>query len=277
VKFTPEGGAIHLRAFLEGEEDGDCSIRVEVSDTGIGILPEQQSRLFASFMQADNSTSRKYGGTGLGLAISKRIVEMMGGTIWLESEYGKGSTFIFTMKAKRLPDEDEPQSQADSGAPMLDEQAVEHSMTDVFEGARILLAEDVEINGEIVMTLLEPTRVEIDWARNGSEAVRMFTDAPDRYDMIFMDIQMPEMDGYEATRKIRAIGTPRALGIPIVAMTANVFREDVEKCLAAGMNDHVGKPLDLGDVLKKLKHYTQSTQKSRLKLGKAQCDALDVI
>jgi CheY-like chemotaxis protein len=120
-----------------------------------------------------------------------------------------------------------------------------------FEGRRILLAEDVEINREIVQALLEPTSLAIDCAENGAEAVRLFNESPEAYDMIFMDIQMPEMDGYEATRKIRELNKQ----IPIIAMTANVFREDIEKCLAAGMNDHVGKPLDFEEVLNKLREY----------------------
>jgi CheY-like chemotaxis protein len=127
--------------------------------------------------------------------------------------------------------------------------------TDCFKGYRLLLAEDVEINREIVLTLLEPTALEIDCAENGAEALRLFSEAPDRYDMIFMDVQMPEMDGYEATRRIRALGVPRAKEIPIVAMTANVFREDVEKCLVAGMNAHVGKPLDFDEVMDRLRKY----------------------
>jgi CheY-like chemotaxis protein len=124
-----------------------------------------------------------------------------------------------------------------------------------FTGCRILLAEDVEINREIVWTLLEPTLLEIDCAANGAEAVRMFREAPEKYDMIFMDLQMPEMDGYEATKSIRALETPKAKNIPIIAMTANVFREDVESCLAAGMNSHVGKPLNITEVFDKLRTY----------------------
>jgi CheY-like chemotaxis protein len=126
---------------------------------------------------------------------------------------------------------------------------------DSFEGYRVLLAEDVEINREIVLALLEPTEISIDCAENGEEAVRLYGEAPGRYDMIFMDVQMPEVDGYEATRRIRALDTPEAKEVPIVAMTANVFREDVEKCLEAGMNDHVGKPLDFDEVLGKLQKY----------------------
>jgi CheY-like chemotaxis protein len=126
---------------------------------------------------------------------------------------------------------------------------------DDFSGRRILLAEDVEINQEIVIAILKPTSVMIDCAGNGANAVRLFTDEPEKYDIIFMDVQMPEMDGYEATRRIRASGLPNAKTIPIVAMTANVFREDIEKCLEAGMNDHVGKPLDFEEVLAKLRLY----------------------
>jgi CheY-like chemotaxis protein len=125
----------------------------------------------------------------------------------------------------------------------------------MLEGRRVLLAEDVEINREIVLALLEPTMLHIDCAENGREAVRMFRENPDYYDMIFMDVQMPEMDGFEATRRIRSFDHPRAREIPIVAMTANVFREDVEKCLEAGMNDHVGKPLDMEEVLSKLRKF----------------------
>jgi CheY-like chemotaxis protein len=125
----------------------------------------------------------------------------------------------------------------------------------IFAGRRILLVEDVEINREILLAILEPTQAQTDCAENGAEAVRMFIDNPDRYDMIFMDVQMPVMDGYEATRRIRALDVPAAGKIPIVAMTANVFREDVEMCLEAGMNDHVGKPLDFEEVLDTLRSY----------------------
>jgi CheY-like chemotaxis protein len=125
----------------------------------------------------------------------------------------------------------------------------------LFAGRRVLLAEDVEINREVVLALLEPTHLEIDCAENGAEAVRMFRESPEKYDVIFMDVQMPEMDGYEATRSIRALDLPRAKNIPIIAMTANVFREDVEKCLAAGMDSHVGKPLNVDEVLEKLRTY----------------------
>ena len=132
-----------------------------------------------------------------------------------------------------------------------------------FAGYRLLLAEDVELNREIVTSLLEPTCLEIDCAENGAIALRMFAESPEKYDMIFMDVQMPEMDGYEATCRIRGLGIPYAREIPIVAMTANVFREDIEQCLSAGMNDHVGKPLNLDEVLGKLRKYLRSGHDTR--------------
>jgi len=246
VKFTPEKGSISIDTQLLKEENNVCTIQVSVTDSGIGLSPEQQAGLFESFQQAENSTSRKYGGTGLGLAISKNIVEMMDGKIWIESELGKGSTFAFTMQAKRVEEKQKTLHKCDEDA--------RQKVVD-FEGCHILLAEDVEINREIVLTLLEPTLIAIDCAENGVEAVRKFNEAPEKYDMIFMDLQMPEMDGYEATQRIRALPLPKAKDIPIIAMTANVFRDDVEKCLAAGMNNHIGKPINLNEVLGILSTY----------------------
>jgi signal transduction histidine kinase/DNA-binding response OmpR family regulator len=378
VKFTPEKGSISLAVRLAGKGNDLCTLQVSVSDTGIGISPEQQIKLFQSFEQAESSTTRKYGGTGLGLAISKSIVKLMGGSIWLKSEAGKGSVFTFTIQLERSTNEkhvllspdinsdnvriltvdDDPDiltyfleiahslgimcDVAISGEkalelvdqnggyhiyfidwkmPVMDgiqlvreirarvshnsivimisaaewsavaEKAKEAGVdkflskplfpstiaevineclsvdkrqagkaqaadiAGIFAGRRILLVEDVEINREIVLALLEPTQLEIDCAENGVEAVRMFTTAPNRYELIFMDLQMPEMDGYEATRRIRAMDTPAAKTIPIVAMTANVFREDVERCLDAGMNSHVAKPVDFEEVLNRLHLY----------------------
>ncbi|MDR0495089.1 MAG: response regulator [Treponema sp.] len=252
IKFTPEEGAITLDARFMGEENGLCAVQISVSDTGIGINEEQQKRLFSSFQQAEGSTTRKYGGTGLGLAISKSIVEMMGGTIWVKSEPEKGATFVFAIKVKKGiggPDENGRQGEE---APA--------DINGLFAGRRVLLAEDVEINREIILTLLEPTLLETDCAENGMEAVRKFSEAPDKYDLIFMDIQMPEMDGYEATRHIRAMDLPKAKNIPVIAMSANVFREDIEKCLDAGMNGHVGKPLNLNEVISKLRFYLNKNE-----------------
>jgi signal transduction histidine kinase/CheY-like chemotaxis protein len=249
VKFTPEKGSIGLNTQFLKEENGFCTIQVSVSDTGIGISGEQQKLLFNSFQQAESSTARNLGGTGLGFAISKSIVEMRGGKIWIESESAKGSVFIFTFQAKLC----DMKERDGLGIQHISKEGAKPDI--VFAGRRILLAEDVEINREIVLTLLERTKLEIDCAENGIEAVRKFSGAPDKYDMIFMDIHMPEMDGYEATRRIRELDVPKAKTIPIIAMTADVFREDIEKCLAAGMNSHVGKPLDFDNVLEKLRNY----------------------
>ena len=251
VKFTPENGSISIGTQFLREENDVCTIKISVTDTGIGISPEQQKHLFQSFQQAENSTSRKFGGTGLGLSISKNIVEMMGGKIWIESELDKGAAFIFTFQANRVEEKQEDT-----------EDTAYNNIS--FEGRHLLLAEDVEINREIIQTLLEPVNLTIDNAKNGEEAVRMFTESPDKYDMIFMDVQMPQMDGYEATRRIRAFEAGQSSapnegkiprGIPIIAMTANVFREDIEKCLEAGMNGHVGKPIIIDEVMNKLKTY----------------------
>jgi CheY-like chemotaxis protein len=142
--------------------------------------------------------------------------------------------------------------------PEQDNQGEEAAVVDQFNGRCILLVEDIEINREIVLALLEPTLLEIDCAENGIEAVRMFSETPQKYDAIFMDIQMPEMDGYEATRRIRATDVPEAKNVPIIAMTANVFKEDIEKCMTAGMNNHLGKPLDFDEVMGKLRTYFHS-------------------
>ncbi|GHV04869.1 hypothetical protein FACS1894217_00820 [Clostridia bacterium] len=237
VKFTPGGGRIRLTASLEEQQEDIFYVKIAVTDTGIGISAEQQSVLFNSFQQAENSTSRNFGGTGLGLSISKRIVELMNGRIWVESALAEGSSFMFVVPMKR-------------GAPL--ETEVSDGLPDGkpdFTGYRIMLAEDNEINREIVLTLLGPTGITVDCAENGEEAVKLYNANPGKYQMIFMDLQMPFMDGYEATRLIREAGGD----VPIVAMTANVFREDVEQCLKAGMNDHVGKPLDFDEVLIKLR------------------------
>ena len=377
VKFTPDEGSIHLDAQLVSETDSICCLQISVTDSGIGITDAQQERLFKSFEQAEAGTSRKYGGTGLGLAISKRIVDMMGGKIWVTSELGKGSVFAFTIFIQRdfgvvtkhlLSDvgwsnirifavDDEPDirqfftaisaslgiectvaASGEEAAELLnkdddysiyfldwklpgmngvnlarwirqrtgsdsiviifssidwsiiesdaraagvdkflpkplfqsaivdlineclsitketEKQPVTNEVAN-YEGKSILLAEDVDINREIVLTLLESTNLAIDCAEDGSQALQMYTENPEKYSMIFMDLQMPVMDGYEATRRIRSLDFPNAKKIPIVAMTANVFQEDVKRCLEAGMNAHVGKPLDYDEVLDKLRTY----------------------
>jgi signal transduction histidine kinase/CheY-like chemotaxis protein len=237
VKFTPEKGTITLSAQLEDDKDDYSRVRFEVSDTGIGITEDQKERLFNPFEQIDNSITKRFGGTGLGLPISKHIVEMMGGEIQLESEPGKGSAFWFTILLKH------------------DQVAATEEEAFDFSGRCILLVDDVEINREIVIALLSETNIAFDSAENGSIALQMFSDDPGRYDMILMDVQMPEMDGYEDTRRIRSLESQKAKTIPIIAMTANAFNEDIEKAISAGMNAHIAKPINHTEIMKHLKKH----------------------
>jgi CheY-like chemotaxis protein len=249
IKFTPEDGVVSLDISLLEEIDGVCKFRFEVADNGIGISTEQQLRLFNAFEQAEGGMSREYGGTGLGLVISKNIVELMGGSIWVESELGKGSKFIFTINLQQS--EKKIQSVLTP-----DEQRYDTWDTkDAFSGKRMLLAEDIEINREILIALLDETGLEFDCAVNGKEALEMVEAAPDRYDIIFMDLQMPQMDGYEATMRIRALPVLQSVVLPIVALSANVFTSDIKKCFDAGMDAHLGKPLDIDKVFEVLRKY----------------------
>jgi len=399
VKFTPAEGTIHLRTdMISNENDthkGICRLRISVMDTGIGITSEQKAHLFESLEQTETGALRKFGSTGLGLVISKRIVEMMDGMIWAESEPGHGSTFIFTVtvrcnagEPKRLLAEgvdpgalrifvadDDPEickffknMFANLGIPctvaasgkeaagllalennydvyfinwmmpdisgieltrQINEKKIrvrdprksiavifsstdwgvvknnvhaagvekllpkplfmsniiyfinecigyknqagntpEEKVYDNYSGHTILFAEDIEINREIVQKLLEPTNIIVEGVEDGIKALTRFSEAPDKYDIIFMDVQMPEMDGYKTTQCIRAFEAElrakkdsrisgRPGGVPIIAMTANVFNEDIEKCLEAGMNDHIGKPVDPDKLLATIKTYIQ--------------------
>ena len=259
IKFTPEQGTISLSIEKVGETDDEVTLRTEVADTGIGISKEQQPNLFTSFSQADSSISRRFGGTGLGLAISRRIVTLMGGEIWVESELGQGSKFIFTMKAKRAEGRMRAKLRECAGAETHEASGEArpaiHGRSNDFSDHSILIAEDIEINREIMSAVFEETAISIDYAENGKMAVSMFAESPEKYDLILMDINMPIMDGYEATRQIRAHSSAKAKEIPIIAMTANVFKEDIEKCLECGMNDHTGKPVDTVALFEQMSRY----------------------
>ena len=375
IKFTPVEGEICLTVSLLGKTDGVCELQIEVADNGIGISPEQQKKLFSAFGQAESGISREFGGTGLGLAISKRIVELMDGRIWIESEAGKGSRFIFTIQAPygeenprslltpgvqwedlrvlavddavmirqyfsdifdqlglhyeiagdglqarglieerggfdiyfidwRMPVmdglaltkwiksngmqgkvilfssaelEEVREASLRSGAdkclikPFLSSTIIDclneyfgisseqesHGRENEFAGKTLLIVEDIEINREIILSLLEHTGLNIDCAENGEEAIAMIEAAPEKYDVVFMDMQMPVMDGLEATRRIRAMSAPQCAELPIIAMTANVFKDDIENCLAAGMNGHIGKPIVIEEVFKRLRDIFQ--------------------
>ena len=384
VKFTPDNGKISLKIKILEECNDSAVLRVEVKDTGIGISDEQKSKLFNSFEQADGSITRKYGGSGLGLAICKKIVTLMGGDIYIESELGNGSCFIFEVKIKfggklrnntankhvfrdlkilvlddsidiltyignvfesfslpcdsvmtseeaykmiaksikkshpydiilidsQIPDTDIVDTarrikeltdesiivmmMAVADSSELEEKLKEHDISEFipkpilpsvlynkiikltscspiiepeiedfedethnWSNKYILIAEDVEINKEIIYTILEDTCVNIDHAENGKIAVEMFTETPDKYDLILMDVQMPEMDGLEATRRIRKSSCKNANEIPIIAMTANAFKEDMMECIAAGMNEHISKPINLNEFINKLAFYLE--------------------
>jgi len=263
VKFTPDHGAIGIETRLVARQGEDCTIEISISDTGIGIAPDQLERLFNPFVQANETTARNYGGTGLGLSISKSIVELMDGRIWAESELGKGTTIHFNFKTKpgnannidRSDTPDTVLSTRSKKAATTVTHTKETPETIDLSGHVVLIAEDIDINREIVAALLEPTGLTMDFAVDGRQALEMFMKDPLRYEAILMDVQMPGMDGVEATRRIRALDYRAAKRIPIIAMTANVFKEDVERFLQAGMDDHVGKPIDFFELRKKLRTY----------------------
>ena len=237
LKYSKPDGHVWLTVRETEEENGFSNLYFQVRDDGIGIAPEKQQLIFRQFEQADNSENARKQGTGLGLAISRRIVRMMDSDIKLESEPGKGSSFSFCVKLQPVSGE----------KTTVTSQPEEIS----FPGKRILVVEDNELNMEIICTILENYGIETEQAVNGEEAVRRMEESvPGYYDMIFMDIMMPEMDGLEATRTIRNLDREDCKKIPIYAMSANAFDEDVKRSLASGMNGHLSKPVNL-QVLEK--------------------------
>lgn len=232
IKFTPEGGGVTM-SVAPTQFAKKTLFHIEVSDTGIGMSEEYLARIWTPFEQADETISRRFGGTGLGMTITKTLVDLMGGTIEVKSELGKGTTFYVDIDLERT---EQPKTNADV---LTKDESFD------FLGARILLAEDNEMNMEIAKTILSSANIVVDEAANGQQAVDMFcSSAENYYGLVLMDVQMPIMDGHTATRAIRASEHPQAKNIPIIAMTADAFAENVAESMSAGMNDHVSKPFE---------------------------------
>lgn len=271
IKFTPEGNSVTLTVAQKIIVENKVHLQITIEDTGIGISESYMEKLFTPFEQQDATVARKFGGSGLGLSITKNLIDMMNGTIDVSSREGEGTTFLVGLAFEidnpkeqvSNPTGSETEgstSRADRGTGRIDTCELEnYSKEEVAERlkhAHVLLVEDNELNMEISVEMLRSTGIIVDGAVNGQIALDVFKkSAPDTYQAILMDIQMPVMDGYEATRKIRGCDHIQAADIPIIALTADVFAEDINRSLAAGMNDHVSKPIDFCQLLEVLNKY----------------------
>ncbi len=257
LKFTPAKGIIKLRVSKTGEDQENVYLRFEVIDTGCGIAEENYDKIFESFEQENVDVTYKYGGTGLGLSIVKRFTQLMGGGIHVTSVQGSGSTFTVDLPFGKIKESGKPTrfSDIDGRSDLArDCYVIDYD----FKGKRILLVEDNELNREIAEELIGATGASVESAEDGVQAVKKFKESAEGdSDLILMDVQMPHMDGYEATRCIRALGRSDAQKVPIFAMTANAFAEDVQKSREAGMNAHISKPLDIRAVYKQMNRYLQ--------------------
>jgi PAS domain S-box-containing protein len=247
IKFSAHG-QITVRASLAEEDSLSVLLKIEVTDQGIGISPEQQARLFHAFTQADGSMTRKYGGTGLGLIISRRIARLMGGDAGVISEVGSGSNFWATLRLRRAGD-------AQPMAAMESAESARATLARLFAGTRVLVAEDEPMNREVMMLLLEDLGLAPEFAADGQQALEMARGGG--YALILMDVQMPVMNGLEAARAIRQL--PGMAKIPILALTANAFDEDRDVCLAAGMDAHIGKPVEPHALDKVVLHWLRKS------------------
>jgi len=255
IKFTASGSVV-IRTLKDWETDTQVKLRFEVEDTGIGIAPDKLPTLFSQFQQADAATSRQFGGSGLGLAITRRLAELMGGEVGVESTPGVGSTFWFSVVLGK------PTGESPVSTSSVSDEAWKE-IADNYSGLRILLAEDHEINQMVIQENLHEAGLEVDIACDGLEALEKIRDArPGQYAMILMDMQMPRMDGLEATQEIRKL--PVSKGLPIIAMTANAFSEDRDRCIEAGMDDFVPKPVDPDEMFSTMLHWLRTSSVNRL-------------
>ena len=253
IKYTPSGGSVMINVDeLACDEPGYMTVRTRVSDTGIGMSPDYMTKIFEAFTREQNTTKSKIAGTGLGMSIVKNYVELLGGTIDIESELGKGSTFTVTLK-HRIADES-----------YYVKKHIEEPGTgsEILEGRNILLAEDNDLNAEIAEAILERAGLKIERVENGIQCVNRIMEMPaGTYDMILMDIQMPKMNGYKATQEIRHLPDRNKACIPIIAMTANAFEEDKRDAVAAGMNGHIAKPIQVDNMLSILAEIIRQQEK----------------
>ena len=245
TKYTPEGGSIQLSLSEEKSPKGENYIRIhiKVKDNGIGMSPDFLKKIYESYSRADGTRIHKTEGAGLGMAITKYIVDAMKGTIDIISEPDKGTEFHLTFDFEKAV-----------SVEMKNGQALKQNIK--LSGRRILLAEDNELNWEVASELLSDSGIELDWAEDGQICLDKFQHSPEGYyDAILMDIRMPHMTGYEATRAIRGINHPDALSIPIIAMSADAFSDDIQHCLECGMNAHIAKPIDVMELTSLLKRF----------------------
>ena len=247
IKYTPSGGSVMVNIDeLVCDEPGYMMVRTRVSDTGIGMSQDYLTKIFDAFTRERNTTKSKITGSGLGMSIVKKYVDQLGGTIDVESEPGKGSTFTVTLK-HRIADESYYVKKHDESS---------GTASEILEGRNILLAEDNDLNAEIAEAILERAGLKVERVEDGIQCVNRITKMPARtYDMILMDIQMPQMNGYKATQEIRHLPDKDKACIPIIAMTANAFEEDKRDAVAAGMNDHIAKPVDLSILISVIAKY----------------------
>ncbi len=277
VKFTPVPGTVSFEAEQTVISAERCHFRFLVKDTGIGIDEEYLPRLYDAFSQEDASTTSQFGGSGLGLGITRHLVDLMDGQIEVQSRKGKGTSFTITMDADICREEKKTENMeqsrdtapfSDDGLTLMDHEGfipgntrseAEDEDWSVLHGRRVLIAEDIDLNAEILADILELEEISSERAENGQIAVRMFEQREEGYyDAILMDIRMPVMDGLDATRTIRKLDRPDARTIPILAVTANALRSDVQSALQAGMNAHMAKPLDSDELYHNLKQYIRS-------------------